>query len=182
MGYFFSKTWTNLFEKRQVRILMVGLDAAGKTTIMYKIKMNETVKTIPTIGFNLETMEYKGLKMQMWDIGGQDKLRSLWKHYYEGTDALIYVVDSSDRDRMEINYETLNQMLIEPELEKACVLVYANKQDLPGAMSPQEITNKLGLSNIKRKWNVQGASATKGDGLTEGLDWIANLLIKGNKK
>jgi small GTP-binding protein len=178
MGFIWSKVWNNIFEKRQVRILMLGLDAVGKTTIMYKIKMNETVKTIPTIGFNVEEMTYKKLKMVMWDIGGQTKLMDLWKHYYEGTDALIYVVDSSDRESMEINYETLNKMLLDHELDKACVLVYANKQDLPEAMSPQEIAEKLGLKNLKRKWNVQGCSATRGDGLMQGLDWIAECLSK----
>jgi small GTP-binding protein len=179
MGFFFSKAWKKIFEKRQVRILMVGLDAAGKTTIMYKIKMNETVKTIPTIGFNVETMEYKGLTMTMWDIGGQDKLRDLWKHYYQNTDAVIYVVDSNDHDRIELNYETLQKMLIEPELEQACLLVYANKQDINGSLSPKEITDKLSLHSIRnRKWMVQGASAVRGDGLTEGLDWIADTLMK----
>ncbi len=142
--------------------------------------MNETVKTIPTIGFNVETMEYKG--MTMWDIGGQDKLRDLWKHYYEGTDALIYVVDSADNDRIEKNYETLQKILTEPELEKACLLVYANKQDINGALLPNDIAKQLDLSAIKgREWLVQGASAVKGDGLTEGLDWIATVLNKRKK-
>ncbi len=158
---------------------MVGLDAAGKTTIMYKIKMNETVKTIPTIGFNVETMEYKGLKMTMWDIGGQNKLRDLWKHYYQNTDAIIYVIDSNDQDRIDLNYETLHKMLIEPELEEACLLVYANKQDMNGSLSANEITDKMSLQSIKnRKWMVQGASAVIGNGLTEGLDWIAETLLK----
>jgi small GTP-binding protein len=179
MGFIFSKAWNKLFEKRDVRILMIGLDAAGKTTIMYKIKMNETVKTIPTIGFNLESLEYKGLKMTMWDIGGQDKLRDLWKHYYEGTDALIYVVDSNDRDRADLNMETLQTLLLEPALKDACLLVFANKQDLSGSMTPSEIVDKMELNKLKgREWIVQGASATRGEGLTEGLDWIAKTLLK----
>ncbi len=181
MGFLWSKVWNKVFEKKQVRILMLGLDAAGKTTTMYRIKINETVKTIPTIGFNVEEMNYKNLKMIMWDIGGQGKLMELLKHYYEGTDALIYVVDSSDRERMEINYETLNKMLLEPELENSCVLVYANKQDLPGAMSAGEVAEALGLKNLKRKWNVQGCSAIGGDGLQEGLDWVADVLSKTKK-
>ena len=182
MGFIFSKAWNKLFEKRDVRILMVGLDGAGKTTIMYKMKMNETVRTIPTIGFNLETLEYKGLKMTMWDIGGQDKIRDLWKHYYEGSDALIYVVDSNDRERIDVCTETLHGILQAPELQDACLLVYANKQDISGAMTPNEIMEKMELNKIKgRKWLVQGASATRGDGLTEGLDWIANHLLKKKK-
>lgn len=178
MGFFFSKIWKSVFENKQVRILMLGLDAVGKTTIMYKIKMNETVKTIPTIGFNVETMQYKGLTMTMWDIGGQDKLRDLWKHYYQGTDALIYVVDSSDKDRIELANEELHKMLLDQELENACVLVYANKQDIKNSLTPQEVTEKLQMNTLKnRKWMVQGTSATEGTGLTEGLDWVAKVLL-----
>ena len=73
---------------------MLGLDAAGKTTALYKLKMNEMVTTIPTIGFNVETLQHKNLEMTVWDVGGQDKIRQLWKHYYENTDALIFLVDS----------------------------------------------------------------------------------------
>ena len=179
MGFIFSKAWNKLFEKRDVRILMIGLDAAGKTTIMYKMKMNETVKTIPTIGFNLESLEYKGLKMTMWDIGGQDKIRDLWKHYFEGTNALIYVIDSNDKDRINLNLETLQTLLIDPALKDACLLVFANKQDISGSLTPIEIANEMELNKIKgREWIVQGASATRGDGLTEGLDWIAKTLLK----
>ena len=92
MGFFFSKLWTKLLGKKDVRILMVGLDAAGKTTILYQLKMGETVKTIPTIGFNVETLDYKGLNFTVWDVGGQDKIRVLWKHYYQNTDGLIFLL------------------------------------------------------------------------------------------
>ena len=177
MGNFFGNMWKNILGNKDVRILMVGLDAVGKTTIMYKIKMNETVKTIPTIGFNVETMEYKRLKITMWDIGGQDKIRVLWKHYFSNTDCIIYVVDSSDIDRVEESAEELKKMLSDPELDNASLLVYANKQDMYGALSPQVITEKLELNQIKnRKWMVQGSSATNGSGLLEGLDWIAKVI------
>lgn len=177
MGNFFGNLWKNILGNKDVRILMVGLDAVGKTTIMYKIKMNETVKTIPTVGFNVETMEYKRLKITMWDVGGQDKIRVLWKHYYANTDCLIYVVDSCDTERIEEASEELKKMLADPELENACVLVYANKQDMSGALSPQQVTEKLELSQLKgRKWMVQGSSAIQGNGLLEGLDWVAKTL------
>jgi small GTP-binding protein len=181
MGFFFSKAWKSIFSKNKpVRILMVGLDGAGKTTTMYQMKMSETVRTIPTIGFNVETMEYKGLTMTMWDIGGQDSIRKLWKHYYEGTDALIFVVDSSDRERAELASEELHTILAQPEMVNVVTLIYANKQDLSDAMSPNEVTEKLSMASIKgRKWSVQGCTATNGKGLTEGLDWVANVLLKG---
>merc|ERR1711948_209891 len=105
----------------------VGLDAAGKTTILYKLKLNEVVTTIPTIGFNVETVEYKKLSFTVWDIGGQDKIRKLWRHYYMGTAGVIFVVDSNDRDRIEDAREELSKMLSEDELRDAALLVLANK-------------------------------------------------------
>ena len=182
MGFFFSKIWSKLAGKKDVRILMVGLDAAGKTTILYQLKMGETVKTIPTIGFNVETLDYKGINFTVWDVGGQDKIRVLWKHYYQNTDGLIFVVDSNDRDRVDDAAEELKKMLSEEELKDAVALVMANKQDLNGAMSPNEITDKLGMSQLKgRQWLVQGTSATTGQGLKEGLDWLAGVLLKKSK-
>ena len=151
MGFFFSKLWTKLLGKKDVRILMVGLDAAGKTTILYQLKMGETVKTIPTIGFNVETLDYKGLNFTVWDVGGQDKIRVLWKHYYQNTDGLIFVVDSNDRDRIEDASEELKKMLAEEELKDCAVLVMANKQDLNGALAPGEVTEKLGMGNLKEE-------------------------------
>ena len=181
MGSWFSNTWKSLLGKKDVRILMVGLDAAGKTTILYQLKMGETVKTIPTIGFNVETLEYKNLNFTVWDVGGQDKIRVLWKHYYQNTDGLIFVVDSNDKDRVEDAAEELKKMLAEEELKDAAVLVMANKQDLNGAMSPNDVTEKLGLQSLKgRQWLVQGTSATTGQGLKEGLDWMAKTLSSKN--
>lgn len=179
MGFFFSKVWSKLTSKKDVRMLMVGLDAAGKTTILYQLKMNETVKTIPTIGFNVETLDYKGLNFTVWDVGGQDKIRVLWKHYYQNTDGLIFVVDSNDKDRIDDAAEELKKMLAEDELKDCVLLVMANKQDLKDAFSPSDVTEKLGLSQIKgRQWLVQGTSATTGQGLKEGLDWMAGVLLK----
>ena len=179
MGFVFSRLWTKLLGKKNVRILMVGLDAAGKTTILYQLKMGETVKTIPTIGFNVETLDYKGLIFTMWDVGGQDKIRELWKHYYQNTDGLIFVVDSNDRERMQKAANELKKMLAEEELKDCCVLVMANKQDLNGALSTDEVTKALGMESFKgRTWFVQGTSATTGQGLKEGLDWMASVLLK----
>ena len=179
MGSFFSKIWTDIVGKKDVRILMVGLDAAGKTTILYQLKMSETVKTIPTIGFNVETLDYKGLNFTVWDVGGQDKIRILWKHYYQNSDGIIFVVDSNDKDRVSEASEELMKMLSEEELKECCLLIMANKQDLPDALSPNDITDKLGVKNLKgREWLVQGTSATTGQGLKEGLDWMAGVLLK----
>lgn len=179
MGSAFAKLFSRLFGKKNMRILMVGLDAAGKTTILYKLKLGEIVTTIPTIGFNVETVEYKNINFTVWDVGGQDKIRPLWRHYFQNTQGLIFVVDSNDRERITEAHDELHKMLAEDELRDAVLLVFANKQDLPQAMSVAEITDKLGLHNIRtRKWYMQATCATSGDGLYEGLDWLANNLAK----
>ena len=202
--------------KKEMRILMVGLDAAGKTTILYKLKLGEIVTTIPTIGmstlyifipslslsvrgyivtilclsqwlgFNVETVEYKNISFTVWDVGGQDKIRPLWRHYYQNTQGIIFVVDSNDRERIDDSSgsdnsakEELHRMLAEDELRDAVVLVFANKQDLPNAMSVNEVTEKLGLNQLRnRQWYIQSTCATTGDGLYEGLDWLSNTLNK----
>ena len=183
MGASLSTLWKLMFQiKKEVRIVMVGLDAAGKTTVLYNLKLGETVTTIPTIGFNVETVEYKNLSFTMFDVGGQDKIRPLWHHYYQNSDAIIFVVDSNDRERAQVAREELEAMLSTDELRGAHLLVLANKQDVPDAMSVSEVTEALGLNGVNdRKWFVQGTCATKGEGLFEGLDWLADTIAKDKK-
>ena len=172
MGLTISSLFSRLFGKKQMRILMVGLDAAGKTTILYKLKLGEIVTTIPTIGFNVETVEYKNISFTVWDVGGQDKIRPLWRHYFQNTQGLIFVVDSNDRERVNEAREELSKMVLkynfkiylfdfnsqlllnqtqlnEDELRDAILLIFANKQDLPNAMTAAEITDKLGLNQLR---------------------------------
>merc|ERR1712076_176498 len=120
-----TKLFDKILGKKEARILMVGLDAAGKTTILYKLNLGEVVTTIPTIGFNVEIVEYRNLSFTVWDIGGQDRIRPLWRHYYTGTNAIIFVVDSNDRDRLDDAREELSKMLGENELHGAALLVLA---------------------------------------------------------
>ncbi|OCF37987.1 ADP-ribosylation factor [Kwoniella heveanensis CBS 569] len=167
MGLSVSKLLNGLFGKKEMRILMVGLDAAGKTTILYKLKL----------GFNVETVEYKNISFTVWDVGGQDKIRPLWRHYFQNTQGIIFVVDSNDRERITEAREELQRMLSEDELRDALLLVFANKQDLPNAMNAAEITDKLGLHSLRqRSWYIQAACATSGDGLYEGLEWVSRAL------
>merc|ERR1712014_406592 len=149
MGLAFTKLWSTLIGTQEMRILMVGLDAAGKTTILYKLKLGEVITTVPTIGFNVETVEYKNITFTVWDIGGQDKIRKLWRYYYTGTDAAIFIVDSSDHDRIEDAREELMKMLMDDEMREASLLVLANKQDLPGAMKTSEVAEKLDLHSLR---------------------------------
>ncbi|KAI8053907.1 ADP-ribosylation factor family-domain-containing protein [Syncephalis plumigaleata] len=153
-----------------------GLDGAGKTTILYRMQLGEVISTIPTIGFNMETVTYKNIKFQVWDLGGQTNI-SILACYYANTDAVIYVVDSCDRDRISTSKEELMSMLEEAELKDAVLLVFANKQDMPGAMTEVEVTEALGLSDLRhRTWTIFKTSAVKGEGLTEGLDWMVDVI------
>ena len=178
MGLNFTKIFSDLFGKKELRALMLGLDAAGKTTILYKLKLGEVVSSVPTIGFNVETVEFQKVKFTVWDVGGQDKIRQLWKHYYQNTQALIYVVDSSDKERVETARDELQKMLSEDELKDAVLLVLANKQDM-GVMSVSEVVEKLGLHTLKgRDWNIQGTCALTGDGLSEAFQWLSKATSK----
>lgn len=183
MGLWLAKLFSGLSSKKELRILMVGLDAAGKTTILYKLKLGELVTTIPTIGFNVESIEYKGITFSVWDVGGQDKIRPLWRHYYQNTEGIIFVVDSNDRDRLPTARDELSKMLGEEELQGAAVLILANKQDIPGALSAAEVMKGLELAELAggRKWHVQPTTATSGDGLYDGLCWLKDTLEQQRK-
>lgn len=138
---------------------------------------NPTQPNNTAIGFNVETVSYKNIKFQVWDLGGQTSIRPYWRCYFPNTQAVIYVVDSSDRERIGISREEFRALLEEEELKDALLLVYANKQDLPGALSDTQIAEGLGLHDIRnRDWAIFKASAIKGEGLFEGLDWLSNAL------
>ncbi|GMN52155.1 hypothetical protein TIFTF001_021298 [Ficus carica] len=213
MGLLFSRMFSSLFGNKEARILVLGLDNAGKTTILYRLQMGEVVSTIPTIGFNVETVQYNNIKFQVWDLGGQTSIRILssensikacqksawivlgitvismdhynlyrpyWRCYFPNTQAIIYVIDSSDTDRLAIAKEEFHAILEEEELRGAVVLIFANKQDLPGALDDAAITESLELHKIKnRQWAIFKTSAIKGEGLFEGLDWLSNTLKSG---
>ena len=179
MGILISTLMDRFFGPTPARILMLGLDNAGKTTVLYKLKLGEVVNSIPTVGFNVESIVYKNIDFTVWDVGGQTKLRALWQHYFENTDALIYVVDSSDRNRFEEATEELHHILNDDRMREASVLVFSNKSDLPGSCSTAEVTDKLGLRDLKqRDWFIQATCAVTGEGIVDGLEWLANTIKK----
>ena len=182
MGSFFSDVFNKWFKNQEMKILMLGFSEAGKTTILYKLNHGEHVKIIPTIGFNLETIEYKGLNMNALDIGGADRIRRLWNYYFHNSQSLIFVVDSNDIELIDEARDELHSLLEEDELRDAVLLVYANKQDLPNAIKPSELGNILRLNTItNRPWKVQGTCAIIGDGLCEGLGWLCEQINKKRK-
>ena len=165
----------SLFEKK-ANILMLGLDSAGKTTILYKLKLDTLVTTIPTIGFNVENVKFKSLNMTIWDVGGQEKIRPLWRHYYQNVDAVIFVIDSNDGGRFDESAKELHSLMNEDELRDCTVLILCNKQDLPCAETIQTINEKMGFNKIKQKWYVQPTSALNNEGIFEGFDWLYNNI------
>ena len=176
------QSWLNKVFHRspaEFRVLFLGLDASGRTTTLYKLILGEVVTTIPTIGFNVETFVYKDHSFTFWDVGGCDKIRPLWRHYFQNTQCIVYFVDSSDRERIDENEWSLGLLMTEDEIKGVPILVFVNKQDRPNAMSVKEVIDKLSLDKIRdRPWYAQACSATSGDGLFEGMDWIVSVLGK----
>mmetsp|Transcript_56797 Transcript_56797/g.109674 ORF Transcript_56797/g.109674 Transcript_56797/m.109674 type:complete len:182 (+) Transcript_56797:90-635(+) len=176
MGLVFSEFWS-LFSKQEAKVVMMGLDAAGKTTVLYRLRLGSVLATMPTIGFNVETLEYNNVKFTVWDVGGQNKIRRSWRHFCTDVHGAIFVVDSSDCDRLDEACEELAHVINEKEMQETPLLVIANKQDLPTAMPIADISDKLGLHRLgARPWFIQSACATAGDGLLEGFDWLSKSL------
>ncbi|CAD6194168.1 unnamed protein product [Caenorhabditis auriculariae] len=174
MGLFSSKPWNYFFRDLECRALILGLDGAGKTTILYQLRLKKFIAATPTIGFNVETVNHKNISMSVWDIG-REHLRTLRKHYFPSTDAMIFVVDSSER--LNEAREELWDLLRDPDLQKPVLLVLANKQDLPRAMETCQVTEALELDKIEgREWNVIGTNGLTGDGRNKGLEWLSEKL------
>ncbi|XP_073539533.1 putative ADP-ribosylation factor-like protein 5C isoform X1 [Phyllobates terribilis] len=168
------KAVANLTEHK---VIIVGLDNAGKTTILYQFLMNEVVHTAPTIGSNVEEIVMRNTHFLMWDIGGQETLRATWNSYYSNTEFVILVIDSTDRERLPETRDELYKMLSHEDLQNAAVLIFANKQDVKDSMSASEISTMLALSAIKdRAWHIQGCCALTGEGLPAGLDWLKSQV------
>ncbi|XP_023326970.1 ADP-ribosylation factor-like protein 3 [Eurytemora carolleeae] len=164
---------------RELRILLLGLDNAGKTTIL-KTLASEDISTItPTQGFNIKSVQTEGFKLNVWDIGGQRKIRPYWRNYFDNTDVLIYVIDSADQKRFEETGQELQELLFEEKLVNVPIMVYANKQDLVGSATASQIAEGLSLHTIKdRSWQIQACSATTGEGVRDGMEWVVKNLRK----
>merc|ERR1712167_22180 len=152
----------------EVRILMLGLDNSGKTSILKRLSDEDITHIMPTQGFNIKSLLHEGFKLNVWDIGGQQSIRPYWKNYFENTDALVFVVDSADRKRIEEAAIALEELLNDDKLAMVPVLVLANKQDIVNAMTPDEIGQNLSLTEVRdRPWFINGCNAKSGDGLQD---------------
>jgi ADP-ribosylation factor-like protein 5B len=151
---------------------------AGKTTILYRLSLGQLVKTTPTIGSNVEELTYNNVKFQAWDLGGQESTRSVWDVYYMNTDAIVYVIDSMDDEYYEESKIQFHKMLNNPALKNATILIFANKQDLPGAKTVNKLIEDYEFDKIKSHiWHIQSCSALKGEGLVTGIKWLSEQLV-----
>jgi small GTP-binding protein len=174
------------------KILILGLDNAGKTALTLRMHLGEVVSTMPTIGFNVETVEYKNISFTMWDVGGQDIIRPLWRYYYQGIDGLIFVIDSADERRItgpipdsesKAASEELKHLVDQDDLRGVPILIFANKQDMAQAVPVAEMEKKLQLAKMLRgrEWFMQGCSARTGQGVYEGMDWFTRVINNSAK-
>lgn len=180
MGSKLSRMVRGVLSRNERRLLLVGLDNAGKTTVMYRLQLGKPVATVPTIHFNVETIKFNKLTLHLWDVGGQDRLRPYWRHHYTGAQGIIYVVDSQDTKRLELAARELHGMLADAQLQDVAVLVLANKQDADGALNPEEISKRMDLTTHcgSRPFKVQGCVAKTGQGLAEGLEFLCRNTKK----
>ncbi|KAK9804160.1 hypothetical protein WJX73_006716 [Symbiochloris irregularis] len=177
MGQVFSSFWLYWFPNKEYKLVMVGLDNAGKTTALFKLHLGEAITTQPTIGSNVEQVEFKNLTFEVWDLGGQASLRPSWASYYKATDAIILVLDSTDRARVRIAKGELQSILGHEDLRTIGILILANKQDLKDAMSVEEMSTALALTDIRdHPWHIQPCCALSGEGLFDGMEWIAQRV------
>jgi small GTP-binding protein len=164
--------------QRETGVLILGLDNAGKTATLYALHLGEPMPyTVPTIGFNVEAIRVGNLDIKMWDIGGQDRFRALWPHYFGQTDGIAFVVDSADRDRFEIVRDELHRLMSHKDLVGKPFLILANKQDLPRSANKEELIRELQLKAVKSsEWHVVECSATINDRAKIGFQWLADQL------
>ncbi|NXS94743.1 ARL11 protein, partial [Jacana jacana] len=164
--------------KRDARVVMLGLDFAGKSTLLYKLKNGRAVETCPTVGFNVESLQTPcRLSFTLWDVGGQGSLRASWPHYLEDTRTLVFVLDSTDTARLPEAAAALEEVLSYPSMTGVPVLLLANKQEVPGALSPAELGERLQVGRlVERRWMLRGCSAHTGQGLQEALAVLGELL------
>lgn len=184
MGILVSRVWQRLFgHDAESKIVIVGLNNAGKTTILYQLHLGQVVFTQPTIGSNVEEVKHDKITFQAWDLGGQETLRANWSTYFQEADAIVFVVDSNDTENLVLAKMELFNVVLQEDLKYACLLVLANKQDIIGARNSGEIAQDLSLHTIRtHEWQIQSCCALTGEGLREGLTWIASRIRAARAK
>ncbi|KAK8830875.1 hypothetical protein WA577_003577, partial [Blastocystis sp. JDR] len=170
MGSSCSRACTSWKERNSRRCLLVGLDNAGKTTLLNTLCHNGKTETEPTVGFNTETVKVKKLSLDIWDVGGQEMYRPMWRHYFAGSHAVVFVIDSTDVARMETVKQEMQRLAINDQLRDTVWLVFANKQDEQNAMHSSQIESVLDLKDLLKDhtYKLMESVATKDIGVKDG--------------
>ena len=165
--------------KPESNILILGLDNAGKTTLLNYLTHEDNKNTKPTPGVNAKSIQYGEIKLNFYDLGGQKPNRDYWKFYYEKVEVLIYVVDVSDKERIGECNESFQILLKDEKLANVPILVFGNKGDLANCLGPEEIIEKLEMNDITGKdWSLYACSTLKGNGVKDGTKWILEKLFQ----
>lgn len=173
--------------KEDFHIVMIGLDGAGKTTALYRLKFDQYMNTVPTVGFNCERVKgtlgkSKGLTFLIWDVGGQEKIRPLWRSYTRCTDGIIFVVDSAEQEKLDEAKVELWRTMKYQDNKDIPLLILANKQDLQSAMCAADIEEALGLRDLNSQlWSVEESCSITGEGLDTGLEMLCQLIVRRKK-
>jgi ADP-ribosylation factor-like protein 4 len=174
--------------KEDFHLVMIGLDGAGKTTVLYRMKLDQYKSTVPTIGFNCEMVKgtigrSAGLTFLVWDVGGQEKIRPFWRSYTRATDGIIFVLDSVDYDALDEARIELHRTLNYQDNSNIPLLILANKQDLPKALREQDIIEVLGLRKLKSLlWCVELTCGITGEGLETGIEIMHMMIMRRKMK
>ncbi|KAM4602220.1 ADP-ribosylation factor-like protein 11 [Polymixia lowei] len=162
------------------QVILMGLDSAGKSTLLARLLTGQVMDTSPTVGFNVGTLDLdKNTALTVWDVGGQSSMRPNWRFYLEGCKALVFVVDSSDVTRMPEAQKVLKKVLGDENVRGVPLMVLANKKDLPNSMTIREVSRHLELASYQdRAWEIQACSARNGLGLQQAFLSVAKLIKK----
>ncbi|XP_014094001.1 ADP-ribosylation factor 4 [Bactrocera oleae] len=185
MGGRLTHLFTRWFPKTEpeLRVGMLGLDNAGKTTILYQLKLERNIEPVPTVGFNVENVRCGKMVLNIWDVSGdRPRTRTLWQHYNQNTRAIIFVIDATDMRRLPRAVDELRWLWCRPELTEAVYLLYANKQDLPGALGAEQLVTILQLQSLSQQWAIQECCAINGMGLSDGLQQLQQMLTHNRSK
>ncbi|CAL0309063.1 unnamed protein product [Lupinus luteus] len=185
----FYGLWKHLFSKMELHVLILGIDKAGKTTLLEKMKSVYSNieglphdRIVPTVGLNIGRVEVANSKLVLWDLGGQAGLRSIWEKYYEEAHAVVFVVDASCPSRFEDVKSALEKVLRHEDLRGAPLLILANKQDLPEAVSAEELARYLDLKKLdERVYMFEAVSAYDGMGIRESAEWLVEVMERSKR-
>ncbi|XP_004140779.1 ADP-ribosylation factor-related protein 1 [Cucumis sativus] len=185
----FYGLWKYLFSKTEFHVLILGIDKAGKTTLLEKLKSLYSNleglspdRIVPTVGLNIGRLEVLNAKLVFWDLGGQPGLRSIWEKYYEEAHAVIYVIDAACPSKFEDSKSALEKVLRHEDLQGAPLLVLANKQDLPEAVSAEELSRYLDLKKLdERVYMFEAVSGYDGMGIKDSVEWLVDIMERSKR-